>query len=732
MSVEPIITESDINQMLDEAHSIRVKDLPQSVVIAQNALRYSKAIAQKSLIAKSLTRLSLYHMISGAFETSITQAQEATEIYEELDDELGLADAKYTIASVYYKSDNLHMGLKYITECLAIYEKHNDYANQAKAYKTLGTIYEFFEDIHKAVQSYEASVKAAEQVKDLNMISNAYNPLSGLLLNQGKVEEASAIIEKSIQLKEQTGDTRGMAFSYYGRGKIYTYTNQFEKAEADFAASLQIHIQAGEKLGQFMTLQKQGVLFRKKGDVENAKAKLLEALDLSETYNMQIIKTRSSRLLYEIYKEEGDLSNALFYFEKYLNYIETSEKNQSQQIITSYNLIHAMEAKALEDKMQLERAEIIEKKNKAEFLAKTKQEFLSNMSHEIRTPLNAVTTITNLLKERADAEDQKLLESLQFASTNLLLLINDILDFTKIDLGKVKLENRPTPIRSLLNNIKNTYNSLAKEKGLHLILEVGEQLNVAYELDETKLSQILNNLIGNAIKFTNSGSVKICVDKIGENDQLHEIGFKVIDTGVGIPSDFLGELFESFTQPLSVTTKKQGGSGLGLAIVKKLIQLHGSDIHIDTKEGNGSTFYFNIWLQPCESQTEKVIQKNQSLTGLQVLLAEDNTINTLVATKLLSKWGIVADCAKDGVEAVQKTTLKKYDVILMDIHMPEMNGYDATVAIRTSNNCNAQTPIFAFTADIMVKDHSYDQYFNGFLRKPIEIEQLYQAISTLK
>jgi signal transduction histidine kinase/CheY-like chemotaxis protein len=732
MSAETIITEVDITIMLDEAHSIRVKDLPLSIVIAHNALQHSKAISHNALIAKSLTRLSLYNMISGAFETSIKQAQEATKIYEELDDELGIADAKYTIASVYYKSDNLHLGLRYVTECLAIYEKYNDYASQAKAYKTLGTIYEFFGDIDNAIHSYKASVRAAEQVNDLNMISNAYNPLSGLLLNQDNIEEALTIIEKSIELKQLTGDKRGMAFSYYGRGKIYTQTNQFEKAEADFEASLQIHIEAGEKLGQFMTLQKQGVLYKKIGALDKAKAKFLEALALSETYNMQIIKTRSSRLLYEVYKEEGDLTNALFYFEKYLNYIETSERNQSQQIITSYNLIHAMEAKALEDKMQLERAEIIEKKNKAEFLAKTKQEFLSNMSHEIRTPLNAVITITNLLKERADIEDQKLLESLQFASTNLLLLINDILDFTKIDLGKVKLENRPTPIRSLLNNIKNTYSSLAKEKGLNLILEVGEQLNVAYELDETKLSQILNNLIGNAIKFTNRGSVKLCVDKVAENTTQHEIGFKIIDTGVGIPSDFLGELFESFTQPLSVTTKKQGGSGLGLAIVKKLIQLHGSDIHIDTKEGKGSTFYFNLWLQPCESQNEKVVQKNQSLTGLEVLLAEDNAINTLVATKLLSKWGIVADCAKNGVEAVEKTNHKKYDVILMDIHMPEMNGYDATVAIRTSKNSNAQTPIFAFTADIMVNDPSYDQYFNGFLRKPIEIEQLYQAISTLK
>jgi signal transduction histidine kinase len=632
---------------------------------------------------------------------------------------------------VYYKSDNLHLGLKYLIECLTIYRKYKDYTGQAKACKSLGTIYEFFGDIDKAIASYQASVAAAEQAGDLNMVSNAYNPLSGLFLNQNDIAKAMEVIEKSIALKQQTGDKRGIAFSYYGRGKIYTQTKEYEKAEADFNLSMGIHLEMGEKLGQFMTLQKQGVLYKVQGQMDKAKAKLQEALTLSEPYNIQIIATTSSRLLYEIYKEEKDFANSLFYFEKYLHNIEVSEKNQTQQIISSYNLINAMEAKAMQDKLHIEKAEIIEKKNKAELLAKTKQEFLSNMSHEIRTPLNAIITITNLLKERSDAEEQNLLESLRFSSNNLMLLINDILDFTKIDLGKVQLENRPATIRYLLNNIKNTYASLAKEKGVELTLQIDEKIGLTYELDATKLSQIMNNLISNAIKFTSKGSVKIVIDKAGEKDTAHDISFKVIDTGTGIPQDFLSEIFDSFTQPRSITTKKEGGSGLGLAIVKKLVELHNSHIHIDTKLGLGSAFYFNLCLQPCSAFVEKNTQQNISLKGLQVLLAEDNAINTLVATKLLSRWSINADCAKNGVEAFEKAKEKKYDVILMDLHMPEMNGYDSTMKIRKEKSVNNDTPIFAFTADIMASEHPYDSYFNGFLRKPIEIEQLYQALSNL-
>ncbi len=721
----------EINILLDEAHVARVNNLAKSIALTTEALTLSQNIGNQALIAKSLSRLAFYKMIFGAFDESVSTAQEASKIYELLNDETGIADVKYTIASVYYKSDNMHQGLKYLIECLAIYTKYNDYASQAKCHKSLGTIYEYFGDVDKAIIAYEASVNTAMKLGDLNMISNAYNPLSGLFLNQGDFEKAMEIIEKSIAYKQQTGDKRGLAFSYYGRGKIYTKTKAFEKAETDFNTSINIHLEMGEKIGLFMTLQKQGVLYKVQGQMGKAKAKFLEALSSSAPYNVQMIVTNSNKLLYEICKAENDAVNALFYFEKYLHSIATTEKKQTEQIISSYNLINAMEAKALQDKMQLERTEIIEKKNKAELLAKTKQEFLSNMSHEIRTPLNAIITITNLLKERSDAEDQNLLESLKFSSNNLMLLINDILDFTKIDLGKVQLENRPANIRPLLNNIKNTYASLAKEKGLDLTLHIDEAIGTTYELDETKLSQILNNLISNAIKFTSTGSVQMFANKAGEKNGFHEICFKVVDTGLGIPPDFLNEIFDSFTQPRSVTTKKQGGSGLGLAIVKKLVVLHNSDIKIDTKLGKGSSFYFNLHVKPCSVFTEKATQQNISLKGLNVLLAEDNAINTLVATKLLSRWSINADCAKNGVEAFEKAKEKKYDVILMDLHMPEMNGYDSTMKIRKEKTANTQTPIFAFTADIMASEHPYDHYFNGFLRKPIEIEQLYQALSNL-
>ncbi len=721
-----------VEQLLGEATAVRLHNLKKSIALAEEALVLARQTSDLSLLAQSISKLAFFCMIGGEYERSVQTAAEAAGYYETLQDERGLADARYTIASVHYKTENMHLGLKYLIDCLATYRKYDDYPNQARAYKSLGTIYEAFGDVPNAIDSYESAIAAAKTCGDINMKTNAYNPLSGLYLNQGNTEKAMEIIERSIRLKKETGDLRGLAFAYYGRGKIFTSTGAVQSAAEDFHTSIDIHTEMGEQMGLCMSLQKLGILYMNMKQFDQAIAPLERALKLSEIYKYRIIKTRSSYLLYETCKQQQQTDKALKYLEIHQAEQDANSKNQTQQIVDSYTLIHKMEANALQDKMQLEKAEIMKKKEKAEYAAKARQDFLSNMSHEIRTPLNAIITITNLLKEKSDNEEQQLVDSLRFASDNLLLLINDILDFSKLDTGKMELEKRPVLLSALLQKIKNTYESMAKEKGLSLVLEIPALSSEAYELDEIKLAQVLGNLLSNAIKFTDQGSVRLIVEKVGIETAAGNatLRFKVVDTGIGIPNDFLGEIFDSFTQPKSVTTKKHRGSGLGLAIVKKLVQLHESDVHIDTQLGNGSTFYFDLVLTPGKVAQAETPYLQPKLKRLAVLLAEDNAINTMVATRLLGKWGIAADCAKNGLEAVEKAASQKYDIILMDIHMPEMNGYDATKHIRQPGSMNQHTTIYALTADIMASSQTaYDGFFNGFLLKPIETRQLYHALS---
>jgi signal transduction histidine kinase/CheY-like chemotaxis protein len=579
------------------------------------------------------------------------------------------------------------------------------------------------------VQSYEDAIESARKAGDSNLESNAYNPLSGIYLKQGKIEKALGIIERAIAMKKQTGDIRGLAFSIYGRAKIYAKIKQFEKAESDYNEAIGIHQQMGERLGLGMAYHKLSRMYVEMGQLQKAKTLLQTAIKFSKLYNIVIITFKCDYLLYQIYKQENNPVEALEHLELYLKQKEAVINTQTLKVIENYELITKMELLEKETQVQREKAEIIEKKNRAEQSAFVKQEFLSTMSHEIRTPLNAVITIASLLENKADTEEKELVESLKYAANNLLLIINDILDFTKLDSGKSRIEARSCNFHKLLGDIKSTYTSLASEKGLRLELKIDPNIGEFYELDETKISQILGNLITNAIKFTENGSVEVHVEKVNKTQYCDTLNFKVIDTGTGIEEKDLEDVFESFSQPKSITTRKQGGSGLGLAIVKKLVLLHGSNVKVNSVLGKGSVFYFDLDLKRAIPADKTPARFSDVLKDKSVLLAEDNGINAMLIGKLLGNWKITTEHAKNGIEAVEKAKLRAFDFILMDIHMPEMDGFEATKCIRHGEGPNVKTPIFAITADITAEYmEEYAHYFNGFLCKPMELAKLHQAL----
>jgi len=719
----------EIVSLLEESYKSRVNNLAQSISLAEKALTLSRSLHVRSLEGRSLNQLSLYYMIMGAYDQSTERAKEAISIFETLNDEQGIADAKYNIAGVYYKTDNYHLGLAYLIDCLGIFERHKDYHNVSRTEKSLGTIYEYFGDPNNAAKSYENAIAAGQKTGDQNLESNVYNNLSGLYLKQDRIAEAKDLINRSVAIKKQTGDTRGLAFAIYGRGKVNAKEHKYAEAEEDYREAMRIHTEMGEKLGLGMAYHKLGALFVETGRLEEAKAVAEEGIEFSNKHNAVIIKFKCHYLLYRIYKIENDHESALKYLEQYFKEKEAVINTQTLKVIENYELIMQMKTLEKEAELQREKAEIIEKKNRAEEAARVRQEFLSTMSHEIRTPLNAVTTIVSLLSDKSDPEEKQLLDSLKFASNNLLRIINDILDFTKLDAGKTTLEARPAPIKPLLENILHTYENLAWDKGLKLSLKMDVGIAEHYELDETKMTQILSNLISNAIKFTDVGKVDIEVEKVSDDRSHDLVLFKVSDTGEGIAPHYLVEIFDSFSQTKPITTRKQGGTGLGLAIVKKLVELHGGDINVQSEEGKGSVFHFSVPLKKHIQIAKTQANIPQGLQGKTALLAEDNEINAMVASKLLSKWGVSTQLAVNGREAVEMSNAKAFDFILMDIHMPEMNGFDATALIRTHENPNTSTPIFALTADITASSkEDYRDYFNGFLWKPLQVEKLFEAL----
>ena len=719
----------DISAILEEAYINRTHDLPNSIELALEALELSEQVKDKPSIGKCLNRLSLFYMIISDFDASNAYSKRAISCFEDIGDDRGIADAKYNIGSVLYKSDDYHGGLTYLLEALAIYKKHKDLPNKAKVEKAIGTIYEYIGDEENAFKTYKSAIKTANQINNPNLESNVLNNLSGLVLKRNKPDTAMKMITRSLELKQQTNDVRGYGFAIYGRGKIYLKTKEYAKAKKDFLEALKIHEETVENIGTSMTLRKLGLLYYEMKDYKKAEETLVKCLNFVEDHSIFMGKTKTYHLLYLIYKDSKNNAEALKFLELYLKEKETIMKFQTLKVIENYQLINKMNVLEHEAKIRKEKQKSIDKKIAEDEQSLTqKQEFLSIMSHEIRTPLNAITTIVTLLNEQVKEKDKELFDSLQFSSNNLITIVNDILDFTKLDSNKATLDLNSINFDSFCFNVHNLHLNQAKAKGLDLILSNGIPKR-NYLIDQTKISQILDNLIGNAIKFTDSGRVIFKTSLVNETPTHDLIRFSVIDTGEGINESHLDQIFDSFTQIKPITTRKQGGTGLGLAIVKKLVNLHGGNIQVSSDYGNGSEFYFTIKLEKAlETKPTKDLDYSV-LRNKKVLVAEDNAINAMLMKKILSKFDIETVHVINGKKAVEAAAIDKYDFILMDIHMPEMNGFDATKLIKTEASLNINTPVFAVTADVLT-NHKEDvsTFFDAILWKPLEIDKLFEAL----
>ncbi|MEJ2904987.1 hybrid sensor histidine kinase/response regulator [Pedobacter panaciterrae] len=381
--------------------------------------------------------------------------------------------------------------------------------------------------------------------------------------------------------------------------------------------------------------------------------------------------------------------------------------------------------------------ELLMAKQVAENAALAKQQFLSNMSHEIRTPMNAVIGMTNLLLQENPKPDQiDSLKILKFSSENLLDLINDVLDYSKIESGKISFEQIDFNLIELVNNVKETHCLAAKEKGLKFKVKVDSDLPTMIIGDPTRLTQILNNLVSNAIKFTSSGSVIIDLSLNRAVGNLVDIDFAVTDTGIGIDADKKDYIFESFTQASSDTNRVFGGTGLGLAITKKIIELLGGSISVKSTVGMGASFLFNLQFKKSKKKAGDisvpgVVSDFSSLAGYKILLVEDNEINVIVARKFMQKWGLHIDCAVNGTEAVEKVIDNHYDLVLMDLEMPKMDGYEATKVIRSIGDDKfKQLPIIALTASLLteINKQILEAGIDDYVAKPFSPTELHSKI----
>ncbi len=378
-------------------------------------------------------------------------------------------------------------------------------------------------------------------------------------------------------------------------------------------------------------------------------------------------------------------------------------------------------------------------KDTAEKSALIKQQFLANMSHEIRTPINVILGLSDLLGE-SKLQEQQLqdIETIKSSANHLLFIINDILDISKIESGKVELRKDSIDLNILIENLNKQFRPLADRKNIQFNLEISSLVPKFIIGDEYRLQQILNNLISNAIKFTNKGSVNISIRPIRQQTKKCTLQFNIVDTGIGIDKKDHAKIFENFIQASNNNSREYGGTGLGLSIVKELVRLYKGNISFTSEINEGTSFIVEIPFDISEiNNTTNNINENNNeesvIKNKNILLVEDNELNRVVATRYLEKWAVVYDIAENGIFAVEQACSKNYDVILMDIQMPQMDGYHATKLIRTLDNSNNKlTPIIALTAHAVTgeKEKCINAGMNDYLAKPFKPNDLLWKITS--
>ena len=457
--------------------------------------------------------------------------------------------------------------------------------------------------------------------------------------------------------------------------------------------------------------------------------KMVHSADLdifNENLNLTKTKLTPSKFDLRIVLPDGKI--------KFIHVISKPLTDLSGKVIKLYGAIMDVDDRKKSEK------ELIMAKEQAETAAIAKSQFLSTMSHEIRTPMNAVIGFTHLLLQQ-DPKPQQMeyLNILKYSAENLLVLINDILDFSKIEAGKIEFEEVDFNVLTLMENIRFGIVQMAEEKGILLKLMVDSDLNVAVVGDPVRLGQILTNLISNAVKFTKNGRVVISASLVKQDKDHKTIEFKIEDTGIGIAPDKVDHIFDRFTQASSDTTRKYGGSGLGLAITKRLLELQNSTIHVKSELGKGSVFYFNLDFKMSHKQLSRelvrAVPNYLSLKGTKVLMAEDNVMNVILMKNFLKQWDVECDVAENGQIAYEMVQANHYDMVFMDLQMPEMDGYQATAKIRMLPGQEFKDlPIIALTASAMldIKDTAFAIGMNDYVSKPFNPRELHSKIAMFK
>lgn len=605
--------------------------------------------------------------------------------------------------------------------------------------------------INKETHDYATALKfmdEAGQLLDSIFIPSTYSiyvsEKAGVLIEMQRIEEAFPFLLDALNTKNKFRlrmiSTNGLLQVEYYFFKYYMYKGNFDLAEKWLITSYSVALSENAIRPIQLYRKELASFYTQIGNVE--KANIFSQLYIHANDSIKSVQDALNIAQYENDRLQQEQ-------EENLRISELQKLRQRNYFLMGSILLFIIAVGTISRLQYIRRTKkhleeknrIIEiAKEKAEEREKFEQQFLANMSHEIRTPINAVTGMAEILLHNTHLpEQEKYLNAIQQSGITLLHLINDILDISKVESGKLELEQIDFSISEVLSQVKQILSIKVEEKGLDLILHMDPEMRDVVVGDPHRLNQILLNLCNNAVKYTEKGHVQIEVYVLKKNDNEQTLRFTISDTGIGIPKEKLKTIFETFKQAHASDSRKYGGTGLGLSISKQLIEMQGGNIEVASEVGFGSSFIFNITYAygNADAITDSTIAFKiadaSALDGLRILLVDDNAYNRIVAEDAIHlKAHVFIATAANGKEAIDQLTKEDFDVILMDIQMPVMDGYEATHIIRTTMPADKKDiPIIALTASVMRSDlhRCLEAGMNTYVPKPFKIWELLKAIA---
>ncbi|MEM8527687.1 MAG: ATP-binding protein [Bacteroidota bacterium] len=757
-----------VKQLNEIAHQLLRVSLDTAYLFALETEKLSKKLDFDGGLSRALYLQGSYYWLKGENALSIKKSEAALAIAEVINSPAHKASALNGLGIAYVQMNDVDQGLDYLNKAIIEAEKTDDDVMLSYLLANVGWLHLKEENYEMAEKRFFRLIELAEKNNDNGTLTATSVALGKLYVRTNRHRKALTHFNKIIKIAKEDNDVDMEGFANIYLGDIYSELGQNNRAENHLMNAKKI-FEALESENRLLEVYASLAHFYTKRErhgeaieVADMGLKLSNKLNSEEYQPVFYESLTSAKLALEDYEGAFALQREFMSWNDSLNakkkdqrILELETRYQTEQIATENELLKAkQERQDAQIKLQyliflfilvstffvgITLFSLNQKNKKLKSAneeviksSKVKQEFLSTMSHEIRTPLNAVIGFTELLAtERPRSDQMEYVSGLKASSQHLLELINNVLDFSKIEAKKVELEHIPFDLEKQLKSVVHTYRISNTNKDLDIQLKSDLDLNQLVIGDSTRLYQVLSNLLSNSVKFTKKGVIVLEVKTLEKNTKATQLQFVVSDTGIGIPEDKRQLIFEDFIQGSNATTREFGGSGLGLPICQQLVSLMGGEIQLESEVGKGSQFKFDLSFPIAQMKrvnnisTKSNITQEQPLKGCKILLVEDNLLNQKIALAVLQRNGAEVIVANNGKEAVQAVYQQDLDLILMDLHMPVMDGFEAIEIIRNLPYPKNETQIIVLTAtasDVELK------YPLEFVQKPFHIEQLIAVV----